>query len=180
MALHLLYIYQPFPWEQHCGDTHKNHNRTYMPMGMGYKRIVMLKSIANKDFQTWHLVGWQHSRQPTRSHGGKSLLITRILTWILFSNPGPRVLLYLHSFHYGDVIMGTVASEITSITIVYSTVYSGADQREYQSSASLVFVWGIHRGPVNSPHKWPVKRKMFPFDDVIMFQDEEYICAFVS
>ena len=67
-----------------------------------------------------------------------------------------------------DVIMGSIASQITSLTIVYSTVYSGADQREHQSSASLAFVWGIHRGQVNSPHKWPVTRKMFPFDDVIM------------
>ena len=64
--------------------------------------------------------------------------------------------------------MGTMASQITSLTIVYSTVYSGADQRKHQSSASLAFVRGIHRGPVNSPHKWPVKRKMFQFDDVIM------------
>ena len=70
--------------------------------------------------------------------------------------------------HYGDVIMGAIASQITSLTIVYSTVYSDADQRKHQSSASLAFVWGIHRGPVNSPHKWPVTRKMFPFDDVIM------------
>ena len=50
----------------------------------------------------------------------------------------------------------------------YSTVYSGADQRKHQSSASLAFVWGIDRWPVNSPHKGPVTRKMFPFDDVIM------------
>ena len=57
--------------------------------------------------------------------------------------------------HYGDVIMGTMASQITSLTIVYSTVYSGADIRKHQSSASLAFVWGIHRSPVNSPHKWP-------------------------
>ena len=64
--------------------------------------------------------------------------------------------------------MSTIASLITSITIVYSTIYSGADQSKHQSSASLAFVWGIHRGPVNSPHKWPVTRKMFPFDDVIM------------
>ena len=71
--------------------------------------------------------------------------------------------------HYDDVIMGTIVSQITSLTIVYSTVYSDADQRKHQSSASLVtFVWGIHRGPVNSPNKWPVTRKMFPFDDVIM------------
>ena len=71
-------------------------------------------------------------------------------------------------FHYNDVIMGAIASLITSLTIVYSTVYSDADQRKRQSSALLAFVRGIHRCPVNSPHKWPVTRKMFPFDDVIM------------
>ena len=60
------------------------------------------------------------------------------------------------SFHYSDDIMGEMASQITSLAIVYSTVYSGADQRKHQSSASLAFVLGIPRGPVNSPHKWPV------------------------
>ena len=70
--------------------------------------------------------------------------------------------------HYNDVIMGTIASQIISLTIVNSAVYSGADKRKHQSSASLAFVRGIQRGPVNSPHKWPVTRKMFPFDDVIM------------
>ena len=70
--------------------------------------------------------------------------------------------------HYDDVIMTRMASQITSLAIVYSTVYSGADQSKHQSSASLAFVWEIHRGPVNFPHKWPVTRKMFPFDDVIM------------
>ena len=64
--------------------------------------------------------------------------------------------------HYNDVIMGPMASQITSLAIVYSAVYSGADQRKHQSSASLAFVRGIHRGPVNSPHKWSVTRKMFP------------------
>ena len=71
-------------------------------------------------------------------------------------------------FHYNDVKMSSVASQITTLTIVYSTVYSRADQRKHQSSASLAFVWGIHRWPMNSLHKWPVTRKMFPFDDVIM------------
>ena len=61
-----------------------------------------------------------------------------------------------------------MASQITSLAIVYSIVYSDADQRKHQSSASLAFVRGNHRGPVNSPHKWPVTRKMFPSDDVIM------------
>ena len=64
--------------------------------------------------------------------------------------------------------MGSIASQITSLTIVYSTAYSDADQRKHQSSASLAFVRGIYRGPVNFPHKWPVTRKMFPFDEVIM------------
>ena len=76
--------------------------------------------------------------------------------------------------HYSDVIMSGIASQITSLTIVYSTVYSDADQRKHQSSASLAFVRGIHRGPVNSPHKWPVTRKMFPFDEVIM---GSHICS---
>ena len=70
--------------------------------------------------------------------------------------------------HYDDVIMAPMASQITNLTVVYSIVYSDANQRKHQNSASLAFVWGIHRGTVNSPHKWPVTRKMFPFDDVIM------------
>ena len=61
--------------------------------------------------------------------------------------------------------MGAIASQITSLTIVYSIVNSAADQRKHQSSALLAFVRGIHRWPVNSPHKGPVTRKMFPFDD---------------
>ena len=60
--------------------------------------------------------------------------------------------------------MGETAPQITSLTIVYS----GADQRKYLSSASLAFLLGFHRWPVNSPHKWSVTREMFPFDDVIM------------
>ena len=59
---------------------------------------------------------------------------------------------------------GRDGSQITSFTIVYSTLYSGTDQRKHQSSASLAIV----RWLVNSPHKWPVTREMFPFDDVFM------------
>ena len=64
--------------------------------------------------------------------------------------------------------MSKMASQITNLTIVYLTVYSGTDEKS-QSSASLAFVRGIHRWPVNSPHKGPVTRKMFPIDDVIVF-----------
>ena len=70
--------------------------------------------------------------------------------------------------HYSDVIMSSMVSQITSLTIVCSTVYSGADQTKHQSSTSLAFVRGTHRWPLNSPHKGPVTRKMFSFDDVIM------------
>ena len=70
--------------------------------------------------------------------------------------------------------MGAMASQITSLAIVYSAVYSDPDQRKHQSSASLAFVRGFHRGPVNSPHKWPVTRKMYSFDDVIMRTSRRY------
>ena len=72
------------------------------------------------------------------------------------------------AIHYSDVILSAMASQITSLTIACSTVYSSADQRKHQTSASLTFVWGIHRWPANSPHKGPVTRNMFPFDDVII------------
>ena len=75
----------------------------------------------------------------------------------------------IYYYHYNDVIMGTIASQITSLTMVYSIVDSGADQRKYQSSVSLAFVREIYRWPVNSPHKWPVTREIFPFDDTIMY-----------
>ena len=75
--------------------------------------------------------------------------------------------------------MGTTTSHITSLTIIFSTVYPGADQRKYGSSTSLAFVRGIRRGPVNSPHKWPVTPKMFPFDEVIMVSEKSGILASV-
>ena len=40
--------------------------------------------------------------------------------------------------------------------------------KKHQSSASVAFVRGIHRWPVNSLHKWPMTRKILPFHDVIM------------
>ena len=74
------------------------------------------------------------------------------------------------SLHYSDVIMSSMASQITinSVSIVCSIVYSGADQRKHKISVSLAFVRGIHRWPMDSPLKGPLTRKMFPFDDVIM------------
>ena len=77
-------------------------------------------------------------------------------------------------FHCNDVIISAMASQITGVSIVFLAVCSGADQRKHQRghqrSTSPTFVRGIHRWPVDSPHKWPVTRKKFPFDDVIMFR----------
>ena len=77
--------------------------------------------------------------------------------------------------HWNDVMV-SMASQITSLTIVYSTVYSGADQTKHQSSASLAFLRGIHWWPVNSPHNEPVTRKVFPFDYVIIITNGIELC----
>ena len=69
------------------------------------------------------------------------------------NNIESMIMLLAQDSHYNVVIMGAMVSYITSLTIVYSTVYSSADQRKHQSSASLAFVRGNHRGPVNSPRK---------------------------
>ena len=111
------------------------------------------------------------SSHGTVGHRRRVTAVTR-LRWPTVHGIMGAVVVYLPSFylsyHYNDVIMNAMVSQTTSLTNVYSTVYSGADQRKHQSSASLAFVRRIHQWPVNSPHKWPVTRKMFPFDDVIM------------
>ena len=106
---------------------------------------------------------------------GKSLSPTRrqpltwkmvnLITWQLYET---SVFNVSTKSHYSDVIVNAMASEITGVTIGYSTVSLGADQRKHESSVPLAFVRGIHRWSVNSPHKGPVTRKMIPFDDVIM------------
>ena len=71
-------------------------------------------------------------------------------------------------WHYTGIIMSAITPQITSVSIVCSVVCWGSDQIKLKNSVSLVFVRGIHRRPMNSLHKEPVTRKMFPFDNVIM------------
>ena len=104
------------------------------------------------------LIGWaQHvfSRYISCFRRGGSLLvflrIGRGWFWVLHWR-----YCRIYSFHYNYVMMNDTASQITGLTIVCSTVYSSADQRKHQSSASLAFGRGIHWWPVNSPHKRPV------------------------
>ena len=100
------------------------------------------------------------------SKSSRTLKISKLITFVdTAQDPYSYV-----TYHYNDVIMSTIASQITSPAIVYSTVYS-THQRKHQSSAPLAFVRGIHRWPVNSQHKGPVTRQRFPFDDVIMQSD---------
>ena len=90
-------------------------------------------------------------------------------SWSNVDEYGPHHSNPQQSVHYNDVILSVMASQITSLTVVYSSVHSDADQRKDQSSASLAFVRGIHRWPVNSPRKGPVTRTMFSFHDVIIW-----------
>ena len=88
------------------------------------------------------------------------------------------VFINVHQY-YSDVIMGAMVSQIASLAIVYSTVNSGADQRKHQCSVSLALVRGIHRWLVNSPHKWPVKRKIFPSKDCFTDTGRTKIASFL-
>ena len=72
------------------------------------------------------------------------------------------------SIHYNDAIMGRWRLKSPAGPVFTHPFIRAQTKEKHQSSALLAFVWGIHPGPANSPHKWPVTRKMFPFDDVIM------------
>ena len=77
---------------------------------------------------------------------------------------------HLHSSHSDAVTSKRARYQITGVSIVCSIVCSGANRTKHQSSATMAFLRGIHRWPLKPPHKGPVTRKMFPFDDVIMLQ----------
>ena len=100
--------------------------------------------------QRWAVALWGLSKAFQKRHSGECIISSAC------------VLKSFTTSNYSDVIMDTMASQITSLPTVYSTVYSDADQRKHQSFASLGFVRGIHRWPVNSPNKSPVTRKIFP------------------
>ena len=122
---------------------------------------------------------WRHRNEVLSWTAEVSWYLARTRRPWLWSMPSDQQkhIEFYSRYHYDDVIMTMLASQITSLTVVYSIVYSGVDQSKHQSSASLAFVQEIHRGPVNFPHKWPVTRKMFPFDDVIMIVDIDSLAS---
>ena len=93
-------------------------------VGRELSLLKMAINMANADYLSFFLWNELEPRCQQRAVGSLELLFYK---------------------HYADVIMTTMASQITSLTIVYSIVYSDADQRKHQSFASLAFVWGIHR-----------------------------------
>ena len=116
------------------------------------------------------------SYQYRKSHCGDKTVVRSSYLHNGISYTGKMASLYwispqvpTNKIHYNNAIMIAMASQTTSLAIAYSNIYSGTDQRKHQSSASLAFVRGIQRRSVNSPHEGPVTRKMFPFDDAIMY-----------
>ena len=117
-------------------------------------------------FRLLFIVGWHQAIAWTIVVFSSMWMLT--FSWGLFYSNSSWYNPKENCLHYNDVKMGAIASQITGLMIVYSTVHSDADQGKHQSSASLDFVRGIPGEPGNSPHKWPVTRKMLPYDDVIM------------
>ena len=106
----------------------------WLPVDSTQKRSVM------RIFEVWVIISLNEvsNKQPSCRWFETSRRQWLLLKWTL-------AICKWRVYHYCDVIMNTVASQITSLTVVYLTVNSDADQRKHKSSASLVFVWGIHR-----------------------------------
>ena len=101
-----------------------------------------------------------------------------VLLWHQFVNPSLAEMAHLVEIllmHYNDVIMGPMASQINSLTIVFSVVNSYADQRKHQSSASLPFVREFTGARWIPRTKGQSSGKMFPFDDVNMEHNDTFI-----
>ena len=127
-----------------------------MDINVKIKLIILCDMITCHDLQIIHQIPWFQIY--TVFSGNVILFAATNVSWfhqIDWCTIAHTIYLY------SDVIMAAMASQITRLTVVYSTVYSGADQRNHQSSATLAFVRIIHRWPVNSPHKWPVTRIFF-------------------
>ena len=127
----------------------------------------------------WHWLRRSTNFSGTLSAGSYIRFGSVLLRWVTHR------LIYLlricyDELYYSDVIMGAMASQITSLTIVYSTVCSGADQRK----TSKLRVTGLCEGNSSVtgefPHKGPVTRKMFSFDDVIMESTLEQTTSIVT
>ena len=122
--------------------------------------------IGAKQVIRHYLKLWWSTWQTHTCHAPLSFDDSKISARFLHCDVGGGIV-FNRFLHYNDVIMGAIASQITSLTIVTQS-FIQMQIKKHQSPVSLAFVRGIHWVPVNSPHKWPVTWKMFPSDDVIM------------
>ena len=151
----------------------ENHLSAHEYVFKMYIRILLIRIIRN---MVWNMVEWKNIY-------ATSIATTKVSSYDTFTTtdwhfPGDhykewRLIgftywIRLAIFHYSDVIMSTMASQITGVSIVYSPFSSGGDKKNIKAPGHWPLLGGNHRWPVNSPHKWPVTRKMFPSDDVIM------------
>ena len=133
-------------------------------------------------FCTWSLINTNNDRiwAPSQCKDGDLFILIMMYTGrttFLYWNGPMRCILETMSRYIAESAFKNLEFTVITLHLQWrhngrddvsnSNVYSGADQRKHQSSASLGFVWEIHRWPVNSSHKWPVTRRMLPFDDVI-------------
>ena len=124
-------------------------------------RIFTLEKMSKK----WNVctTGWHHTLSQNRRFKltlPASDINIRLLWSLTVYTEGRYIVCDIDAMisqaqDYSDIIMDMTPSQITSLTIVYSTIYSGAHQRKHQSSTSLALVRGIYRWPVNSLYKGP-------------------------
>ena len=164
------------PWWRHLMETFS----ASLTLCAGYSPVTVNSTHTGQ----WHgalmfssicagINGWVNNREAgdLRRHRARcDVTVMPKLNTVPVDGPAANGAKPSTAIHYSDVTMSAMASQITSVRSVQSTVCSGSDQRKHQSSALLAFVRGIHRWPVNSHHKGPVTRKMFPFDDVMMYR----------
>ena len=136
--------YTDVTWTTWCIKSQLNSSRD-----CSYRHQTRYQSSVLLDFSWWNLLGFKSHGVPIMQKQFPCHGVIKVKSALQWRHNGPD-------------------GQITSLTIVYSIFYSGADQRKHQRSASLAFVRGIHQSSVNSPHKRPVTLGMFPFDDVIM------------
>ena len=128
--------------------------------------------------QAWRTLGSTGGAYQGQKRGAERKLkhsfVTSEKDYGIFAVVGTLRIVYCYSSkggltcHYRGVITLPMATQISSLSIVCSTVCLGAGQRKHQRPASLAFVRGTYRRPVNFPHNGPVTQKMFLFDDVII------------
>ena len=145
----------------------RNHGHEYKAYGKFHKNCKDISWTPTRRFQV-ETLSKSLCLIDLKNRRTQSQTIPIYISLNMFKLLLTYVYTHAQTHYYNDVIMGAIASQITSLTIVYSIVYSDADQRKRQSSASVAFVRGIHRD----------RRKMFPFDDVIMDYIYMLLCLY--